>query len=97
MDFGIGFGKTPDQNVALLGALDRLVALGYPTLLGASRKSTLGVLTGRAIGERVFATAATTALAAAARVDIVRVHDVAAMHDVTRVCDAILRRSAKQL
>ncbi|MGC8485520.1 MAG: dihydropteroate synthase [Candidatus Baltobacteraceae bacterium] len=92
LDPGIGFGKTPDQNVALLARLDRLVALGFPTLLGTSRKSTLGMLSGRERpDDRVFATAATTALAIAAGIDIVRVHDVAATRDVVTVSDAIVR------
>jgi len=77
LDPGIGFGKSPDQNIALLAALDRLVALGFPTLLGTSRKSTLGKLTGREAHERTFGTAATVALGIAAGIDIVRVHDVA--------------------
>ncbi len=92
LDPGIGFGKTPEQNVRLLAHLDRLVALGFPTLLGTSRKSTLGMLTGRSHpNERIFATAATTALAVAAGIDIVRVHDVAATRDVVAVSDAIVR------
>jgi len=91
VDPGIGFGKTPDQNLALLAALDRLVSLGFPTLLGTSRKSTIGKLTGRDPGERTYGTAATVALAIAAGIDIVRVHDVTAMTDVVRVSDAIVR------
>jgi dihydropteroate synthase len=96
LDPGIGFGKTPEHNLALLGALERLVALGFPTLLGTSRKSTLGKLTGKTPSERAFATAATVALAAAARVDIVRVHDVAEMKDVVAVSDAIARGTRPQ-
>jgi dihydropteroate synthase len=91
LDPGIGFGKTPDQNIALLGALPKLVALGFPTMIGTSRKSTIGKLTGRSVEDRAFGTAATVALAAAAGVDIVRVHDVAAMRDVVAVGDAIAR------
>lgn len=91
IDPGIGFGKTPEHNLALLGSLDRLVALGFPTLLGTSRKSTIGKLTGRPVTERVFGTIATVALAAAAGIDIVRVHDVAAAYDAVRVVDAIAR------
>ncbi len=92
LDPGIGFGKTPDQNIAVLASLERLVALGYPTLLGTSRKSTLGKLAGRVRpDERIFATAATTALAVRAGIDIVRVHDVAATRDVVAVSDAIVR------
>ncbi len=91
LDPGIGFGKTADHNLAVLAALDRVVALGFPTLVGTSRKSTLGRLTGRAVDERAYATAATVALAVAAKIDIVRVHDVAAMRDAARVADAVVR------
>jgi len=91
IDPGIGFGKTAEHNVQILRRLDRLVALGFPTLLGTSRKSTLGKLTGRPVGERAFGTAATVALAAAAGIDIVRVHDVREQTDVVRVSDAITR------
>ena len=91
VDPGIGFGKTPEHNLAVLGALDRLVALGFPTLLGTSRKSTIGKLTGRGVQQRAFGTAATVALAVAAKIDIVRVHDVAEMRDVAAVADAIVR------
>jgi dihydropteroate synthase len=91
LDPGIGFGKLPEHNLALLAALDRLVALGFPTLLGTSRKSTIGKLTGRGVDERAFGTAATVALAVAAKIDVVRVHDVAEQTDVVRVADAIVR------
>lgn len=91
LDPGIGFGKTADQNLAVLRSLDRLVALGFPTMLGASRKSTIGKLTGRGANERIFGTAATTALAVRAGIDVVRVHDVAAARDVVAVADAIVR------
>ena len=91
LDPGIGFGKTPEHNLAVLGALPRLVALGFPTLIGTSRKSTIGRLTGRSVDQRAFGTAATVALAAAAGIDIVRVHDVAEQRDVVRVADAVAR------
>jgi dihydropteroate synthase len=91
LDPGIGFGKLPEHNLAVLGALPRLVALGFPTLIGTSRKSTIGRLTGRAVGDRKFGTAATVALAIAAGIDIVRVHDVAEQRDVVGVTDAIVR------
>ncbi len=91
LDPGIGFGKTAEQNLAVLRSLDRLVALGFPTMLGTSRKSTIGKLTGRGANERVFGTAATTALAVRAGIDVVRVHDVAAARDVVAVADAIVR------
>ncbi len=91
LDPGIGFGKTPEHNVAVLASLERIVELGFPTLIGTSRKSTIGKLTGRGVEEREFGTAATIALAVAAKIDIVRVHDVAAARDVIRVSDAIIR------
>ncbi len=91
LDPGIGFGKTPNQNIAVLRNLDRFGALGFPTLLGTSRKSTIGKLTGREPHERIYGTAATTALAIAAGIDIVRVHDVAAEPRRDRVSDAIVR------
>jgi dihydropteroate synthase len=91
LDPGIGFGKTPEHNLAVLRALPRLVALGFPTLVGTSRKSTIGRLTGRDVVQRAFGTAATVALAAAAGIDIVRVHDVPEQRDVVRVTDAIVR------
>jgi len=91
LDPGIGFGKLPDHNLAVLRSLKRLTALGFPTLIGPSRKSTIGKLTGRDPHERGFGTAATVALAIAAGIDIVRVHDVKEMRDVISVCDAIER------
>lgn len=92
IDPGIGFGKTQEHNLLLLRHLDRLVATGYRVLVGTSRKRFIGALTGRERpAERVFGTAATVALCAAAGVSIVRVHDVAAMLDVVRVTYAITR------
>jgi dihydropteroate synthase len=91
LDPGIGFGKTADQNLAVLRALERFVALGFPTMLGASRKSTLGKLTGREAADRVYGTVVTTALAVRAGIDIVRVHDVAAARDAVAVADAVVR------
>ncbi|MDQ6930297.1 MAG: dihydropteroate synthase, partial [Candidatus Eremiobacteraeota bacterium] len=91
LDPGIGFGKSPDQNLAMLQALPRLVGLGFPTVLGTSRKSTIGKLTGRAPQERTYGTAATVALGIAAGIDIVRVHDVREIRDVVSVTDAIER------
>ena len=91
VDPGIGFGKTPNQNIRVLHGLHRICELGYPTLLGTSRKSTIGKLTGRQAHERIYGTAATTALGIAAGIDIVRVHDVAQQRDVISVSDAIVR------
>jgi dihydropteroate synthase len=91
LDPGIGFGKTADQNIAMLRRLSDLCALGFPTLLGTSRKSTIGKLTDREPFERVAGTVATTALGVAAGIDVVRVHDVAPNRDALRVADAVVR------
>lgn len=91
LDPGIGFGKTAEHNIEVLRDLPRLTAWGFPTLLGTSRKSTIGKLTGRGAGERLFGTAATTALAVQAGIDAVRVHDVVETRDVLAVADAIVR------
>jgi dihydropteroate synthase len=92
VDPGFGFGKTPDQNLALLHDLASLRILGRPILLGTSRKSTLGRILDLPPDERVEATLATTALGVAAGVDIVRVHDVRANVRAARVADAVVRR-----
>ncbi|MBU6453983.1 MAG: dihydropteroate synthase [Cyanobacteria bacterium REEB67] len=91
LDPGIGFGKTAEHNLRVLQSLPRLIALGFPTLLGTSRKSFIGQLTGKTATERVYGTAATVALAVAAGIDIVRVHDVDAMVDVVKLADAVER------
>ncbi len=91
LDPGIGFGKTAEHNLLVLHALERLVRLGFPTLLGTSRKSFIGKLTGKPADSRLFGTAATVALAINQGVDIVRVHDVQAILEVVNVSDAIVR------
>jgi dihydropteroate synthase len=91
LDPGFGFGWEPAQNLELLRRLGELHAAGRPLLLGTSRKSTIGAVLGRAEDERVWGTAATMALAVVSGVDIVRVHDVAAMVDVVRMADAVVR------
>ena len=90
VDPGIGFGKTVAHNCRLLRRLDLLAALGYPVLVGVSRKGFIGELAGgRASGERLHGTAAAVALAVAGGARLVRVHDVAAMRDVVRVAEAV--------
>ena len=91
VDPGIGFGKTPDQNLAVLARLDELKELDCPMLVGTSRKSTLGLLLDLPTEERVEATAATVSLAIAGGADLVRVHDVKEMVRVCRVTDAVVR------
>ena len=91
VDPGIGFGKTAEQNLALLRDLGRLRELGRPILLGTSRKSTLGKVLDLPADQRLEATLATTALGIAAGIDIVRVHDVRENVRAARIADAIVR------
>jgi dihydropteroate synthase len=91
VDPGFGFGKTPDHNLAVLRELGALRLLGRPVLLGASRKSTLGRILDLPPDQRLEATLASTALAVAAGVDIVRVHDVRENVRAARVADAVIR------
>ena len=94
LDPGIGFGKSFEQNYELLAQLPRLAALGYPLLVGTSRKTFLGATLGGAPpGERIWGTAATVTASILGGAHIVRVHDVAEMVQVARVTDAILRAS----
>ena len=91
LDPGSGFGKTPDHNLEVLNRLREFTSLGYPLMLGTSRKSTIGMVLDLPVDERVEGTAATVALAAAGGVDIVRVHDVRHMVRVCRMSDAVVR------
>jgi dihydropteroate synthase len=91
VDPGIGFGKTAEQNLALLAELSLLAVLGRPMLMGTSRKSTIGKVLDLPADQRLEGTLATTALGIAAGVDIVRVHDVQANVRVARMTDAIVR------
>jgi dihydropteroate synthase len=90
-DPGLGFGKTPAQNLELMRRLSELRSLSLPLLVGASRKSFIGLPLGLPPGERDEGTAATTALAIAAGADIVRVHNVKLNLRAARISDAILR------
>jgi len=89
VDPGIGFGKTVEHNLALLRRQQELLAIGRPLLLGWSRKSTLGAVTGRAVGERGAASLAAVLIGVQRGARIVRVHDVAATVDVLKVWRAI--------
>jgi dihydropteroate synthase len=91
LDPGIGFGKTATHNLELLRRLGELVALGRPLVVGTSRKSFLGAITGRGAHERVPATIATNVLALAAGARVFRVHDVAEVRDALLVAAATLR------
>jgi len=92
IDPGIGFGKTLEHNLLILRNIDKFIATGYRVLVGTSRKSFVGQITGRENpAERIFGTAATVALCVAAGVSVVRVHDVAEMADVIKIVQAISR------
>jgi dihydropteroate synthase len=92
VDPGIGFGKTLDHNLELLRRLDEIVALGFPVVVGTSRKSFLGRLTGREDPhDRIAATVATTVLALERGAQVFRVHDVAPTKDALTVATATLR------
>jgi dihydropteroate synthase len=91
VDPGIGFGKTVDHNLALLRGLEAVAHLGFPVLLGASRKRFIGSITGRGeAAERVFGTVATTVLAYEKGATLFRVHDVRANSEALAVAEAVL-------
>jgi dihydropteroate synthase len=89
VDPGIGFGKTRDENLEIIRRLPELRQLGFPLLIGPSRKSFIGKTLDLPAGERLEGTAAAVALSIAGGADIVRVHDVKAMVRVARMADAI--------
>lgn len=90
LDPGIGFGKTVEHNLALLGRLERFTALGRPVLLGASRKRFLGAILGSTPAERITGTVATTVIGLLAGAHIFRVHDVRPNFEALRVTLAVL-------
>lgn len=91
LDPGIGFGKTAEHNLEIMRRLPEFRELGFPLLLGTSRKSTIGLVLDLPVEQRLEGTAATVALSIAGGADIVRVHDVQAMVRVARMSDAIVR------
>jgi dihydropteroate synthase len=94
VDPGIGFGKTAEHNIEILRRLREVHArLPFPLLIGTSRKSFIGKVTGLPVEQRAFGTAASVAISVAGGADIVRVHDVPEMTAVVRVADAICRSS----
>ena len=88
LDPGIGFGKTLEHNLELLRRLDEIVALGRPIVVGTSRKSFLGRITGREVGERLPGTIATNVLALERGASVFRVHEVAPVRDALAVAAA---------
>jgi len=94
LDPGIGFGKTVEQNLELLDRLDEIRELGFPVLLGPSRKSFIGYTLDLPMDQRMEGTAAAVAVGITRQADIVRVHDVETMMRVVRMTDAIVRRGS---
>lgn len=92
LDPGIGFAKTGEDNLVLMSHLDELCALGYPVLLGTSRKKFIRDTLQLPVDDVVEGTAATVALGIAQGCQIVRVHDVASIARTARMCDAVLYR-----
>ena len=95
LDPGIGFGKTLEHNLEAMHHLEELVALGYPLLLGTSRKSMIGKVLDLPAGERLEGTASTIAYGITRGADIVRVHDIKYMKRVVDMTDAMVRRRKK--
>lgn len=97
LDPGFGFAKeTTEANTELMARFGELRALGYPLMVGTSRKRFLGAITGRDARDRDVATAATSALLRAAGADVFRVHDVAMTIDAIRIADAMLAASSRE-
>jgi dihydropteroate synthase len=95
-DPGIGFGKTVDQNFALLARQRELLADGYPLVVGWSRKSSLGKVTGLAVTERLAASVAAALLAVERGCHVVRVHDVRQTLAALQVRDAMISEQNRQ-
>jgi dihydropteroate synthase len=96
IDPGFGFGKTPEDNIELLANLRQLQEIGPPLLIGVSRKSTLGMLTGREVDERQPASVAAAVLAVDRGASIVRAHDVAETVDALRVARAVIESDKRR-
>lgn len=96
IDPGVGFGKTVSQNVRVVNELDAFKSMGYPILLGTSRKSFIGYTLDLPPQERMEGTAATVAIGIDRGADIVRVHDVKPIVRVARMTDAIVRKGASR-
>ena len=91
LDPGIGFGKRIEHNFALLRGIGSLAALGSPVLVGVSRKSFIGRVLGREVGDRLYGGLGLAALAVAGGARVVRTHDVAPTLDAIRMVDAVLQ------
>jgi len=93
IDPGFGFGKTLSHNVALLRGLGTVAGLGYPVLVGVSRKGMIGAMTGRSIGERLAGSVAAAVIAVQNGAKIVRTHDVAATVDALKVTARVMEET----
>lgn len=89
LDPGFGFGKTLEHNLQLLSALEQLPVLGYPLLVGMSRKTMLGQITGREVSERLPASLAVATISALKGASVIRVHDVRETVDAVKVVKAM--------
>ena len=95
LDPGFGFGKTVEHNLRLLNNLQHFRALGYPLLIGTSRKSMVGAVLNKDVDQRLYGSLATVACAVMQNAEIIRVHDVAATADVVRMTRAICAETAE--
>ena len=89
IDPGFGFGKTLEHNLQLFRSLNKLSELGFPVVVGVSRKSMIGEILGKPLDERLFGSVALAMLAVQRGANIIRVHDVAATADVLKVLHAV--------
>ena len=89
LDPGIGFGKRPEHNLVLMARLESLTGRGFPVLVGVSRKSLIGIITGRPVDQRLAGSIAFAALMVASGAAILRAHDVAATVDAIKVARAL--------
>ncbi len=92
LDVGIGFGKSVEENLELVNRLDEFKSMGYPLLIGPSRKSFIGATLDLPVEQRLEGTAAAVAISITRGADIIRVHDVREMSRVAGMCDAILAK-----
>jgi dihydropteroate synthase len=93
VDPGIGFGKTVEHNLEIVRRIEEFRSLGYPVILGTSRKRFIGAVLDRPVDQRLLGTAATVAFAIARGVDMVRVHDVEEMVEIVKMADAVAGKS----
>ncbi len=96
LDPGIGFGKTPKNNLEILNRLGELRIFGLPILVGASRKSLIGAVTGREVDERLYGSLSAATIAAMNGANIVRVHDIKETRDAILMAEAVMKKRIPQ-